>query len=262
MEFGLFVQAHVPRQEVEADPGGAEHARLLREVELAEAADRHGFKYVWSVEHHFLEEYSHLSASEIVLPFIAARTRRIHVGSAIWNLTPPVNHPARVAERVAMLDHLSEGRFEFGTGRGSSSTEFKGFGIPDGDTTRAMFDESLRQILRMWRDVPYSYDGTHFAMPARNVLPKPYTKPHPPLWVACGSPSTLEQAGRLGMGARGVQLYADIGCDQIIFGVLASTQPQAVALESVATFGRHVIPRFDTDPVHSTTRMREAAARR
>ena len=69
MEFGLFVQAHVPRQEVEADPGGAEHARLLREVELAEAADRHGFKYVWSVEHHFLEEYSHLSASEIVLPF-------------------------------------------------------------------------------------------------------------------------------------------------------------------------------------------------
>src|SRR5437870_1039220 len=86
MEFGLFVQAHVPRQEVEADPGGAEHARLLREVELAEAADRHGFKYAWSVEHHFLEEYSHLSASEIVLPFIAARTTRIHVGSAIWNL--------------------------------------------------------------------------------------------------------------------------------------------------------------------------------
>src|SRR5438552_3836093 len=67
MEFGLFVQAHVPRLEVEADPGGAEHARLLREVELAETADRHGFKYVWSVEHHFLEEYSHLSASEIVL---------------------------------------------------------------------------------------------------------------------------------------------------------------------------------------------------
>ena len=71
MEFGLFVQAHVPRQEVEADPGGAEHARLLREVELAEACDRHGFKYVWSVEHHFLEEYSHLSASEIFLPYIA-----------------------------------------------------------------------------------------------------------------------------------------------------------------------------------------------
>src|SRR5882672_1671719 len=201
MEFGLFVQAHVPRQEVEADPGGAEHARLLREVELAEAADRHGFKYVWSVEHHFLEEYSHLSASEIVLPWIAARTRRIHVGSAIWNLTPPVNHPARVAERVAMLDHLSEGRFEFGTGRGSSSTEFRGFGIPDGETTRAMFDEALREILRMWRETPYGYEGKYFSMPERNVLPKPYARPHPPIWVACGSPSTFEKAGRLGLGA-------------------------------------------------------------
>ncbi len=119
---------------------------------MAEACDRAGFKYAWSVEHHFLEEYSHISASEIVLPWIAARTKRIHVGSAIWNLTPPVNHPARTAERVAMLDHLSEGRFEFGTGRGSSSTEFKGFGIPDGETTKHMFDEALGEILRMWRE--------------------------------------------------------------------------------------------------------------
>src|SRR5262245_22972507 len=372
MEFGLFVQAHVPKHETEADPADAEHSRLMRELEVAEACDRAGFKYVWSVEHHFLEEYSHLSASEIFLPYVAARTKRIHVGSAIWNLTPPVNHPARVAERVAMLDHLSEGRFQFGTGRGSSSTEFKGFGIPDGDTTRAMFDESLAQILRMWRETPYSHDGRFFSMPARNVLPKPYTLPHPPLWVACGSPSTFEKAARLGLGAlcfslgspadfaplikvykdtirhaepigdyvndnvacvtalvcledggtarnvamemgsgyhtslvfryldtfprpagvppwpqpipeptraqleeriasgqrivgdpdecaRAVQLYADVGCDQIIFGVLASTQPQEIAMRSVELFGRHVIPRFDRDPVHSTARMRERA---
>jgi alkanesulfonate monooxygenase SsuD/methylene tetrahydromethanopterin reductase-like flavin-dependent oxidoreductase (luciferase family) len=59
MEFGLFIQAHVPRHETEADPDGAEHCRLMREVELAEACDRHAFRYVWSVEHHFLEEYSH-----------------------------------------------------------------------------------------------------------------------------------------------------------------------------------------------------------
>src|SRR2546425_62443 len=201
MEFGLFVQAHVPRHEVDADPDGAEHARLLREVELAEACDRAGFKYVWSVEHHFLEEYSHLSASEIVLPYIAARTKRIHVGSAIWNLTPPVNHPARVAERVAMLDHLSGGRFEFGTGRGSSSTEFKGFGIPDGDTTRSMFDESLREILRMWRATPHRHEGRVFSLPPRDGPPQPHTRPHPPLWVACGSPPAFEKAARLGVGA-------------------------------------------------------------
>ncbi len=372
MEFGLFVQAHVPRHEVEADPVGAEHSRLMRELELAVACDRAGWKYVWSVEHHFLEEYSHISASEIFLPYVAAQTKRIHVGSAIYNITPPVNHPARMAERVAMLDHLSEGRFEFGTGRGSSSTEFKGFGIPDGDTTRAMFDESLREILRMWRETRYSYEGKYFSMPERNVLPKPYSLPHPPLWVACGSPSTFEKAGRLGLGAlcfslgspkdfeplikiykdnikhaepvgayvnnnvacvtallctedrraarkmalnmgsgyhtslvfryldtfprpagvpewpqlipeptpeqleeriasgqrivgdpedcaKAVQQYADVGCDQLIFGILASTQPQEVALRSVELFGQHVVPRFDKDPVHSTTRMREAA---
>jgi len=201
MEFGLFVQAHVPQQEVAAHPAGAEHSRLMRELELAEACDRAGWKYVWSVEHHFLEEYSHLSASEIMLPYIAARTTRIHVGSAIYNITPPVNHPARIAERVAMLDHLSEGRFEFGTGRGSSSTEFKGFGIPDGETTRAMYDEALPQILRMWKEEAYAYEGRFFSMPERKVLPRPYTRPHPPIWVACGSPSTFEKAGRLGLGA-------------------------------------------------------------
>src|SRR5438876_789024 len=201
MEFGLFVQAHVPRHEVEADPGGAEHARLLREVQLAEASDRHGFKYVWSVEHHFLEEYSHLSASEIVLPFIAARTTRIHVGSAIWNLTPPVNHPARVAERVALLDHLSEGRFEFGMGRGSSTTEQKGFGITDPDLTRDMFDEVVGEFHKMWRPGEYAgFDGRFFSMPARNVLPKPYSSPHPPMWVAAGNPSTFEKAARMGLG--------------------------------------------------------------
>jgi alkanesulfonate monooxygenase SsuD/methylene tetrahydromethanopterin reductase-like flavin-dependent oxidoreductase (luciferase family) len=374
MEFGLFVQAHVPQHETERDPAGAEHARLMRELDLAVACDAAGFKYVWSVEHHFLEEYSHLSASETFLPYVAARTQRVHVGSAIWNLTPPVNHPARVAERVAMLDHLSEGRFEFGTGRGSSSTEFKGFGIPDGDTTRAMFDESLREILRMWREPRYAHQGRFFSMPERTVLPKPWTRPHPPLWMACGSPSTFERAARLGVGAlcfslgtprdfapliktykdnirhaepvgayvndnvacvtqlvcledrqaarrvaigmgsgyhtslvfryldtfprpagipawpalipeptpeqlderiasgnrlvgdpdevaRGVQMYADVGCDQLIFGVLASTQPQDTARASVALFGREVIPRFDRDAVHSTTRMREAALR-
>jgi alkanesulfonate monooxygenase SsuD/methylene tetrahydromethanopterin reductase-like flavin-dependent oxidoreductase (luciferase family) len=374
MEFGIFVQAHVPRHEVEADPEGAEHARLMHELELAVHADRFGWKYVWSTEHHFLEEYSHISAPEIFLPYVAARTTRLHVGSAIYNITPPVNHPARVAERVAMLDHLSEGRFEFGTGRGSSSTEVLGFGIADTDTTRAMWDEAMREIPRMWRETSYSHQGTFFSMPPRNVLPKPYTRPHPPLWVACGSPATFEKAGRLGLGAlcfslappvelaplvraykdairhaepigayvndnvacvsqlvcmedgrrarevartmgsgyhtslvfryldtfprpagvpawpalipepsaedlerriasgqrlvgdpdecaRGVQKYVDIGCDQLIFGLLASTQPQETALGTVELFGRQVIPRFDRDPVHRTTRMRQASGR-
>lgn len=201
MEFGIFHSAHVPQRGLPPDQLKAlEHQRLMEEVELCVAAEKAGFKYSWFTEHHFLEEYSHISASEVFMGFCAARTERIHLGSGIFNLTPPVNPPARVAERVAMLDHLSEGRFELGIGRGSSTTEFLGFGIPDADTTREMMDEALPEILRMWRDERYSYEGTHFAMPERRVLPRLYTDPHPPLWIAAGSPSTFEKAARLGMG--------------------------------------------------------------
>src|SRR4051812_26702451 len=202
MEFGLFTQTHVPKYFREQDPH-AEHNRLLYEIEMVKAADRSGFKYVWASEHHFLDEYSHLSANEAWLGYMAAKTSNIHLGSGIFNVTPPVNHPARIAERVAMLDHLSEGRFEFGTGRGSSTTEQGGFGIDDPELTREMWDEVMPEFKRMWRETDYSFDGKFFSMPARNVLPKPYEKPHPPMWVACGSPSTFEKAGRLGLGALG-----------------------------------------------------------
>jgi len=199
MEFGIFNSLHVPHQLSDADPH-AEPRRLLDEVAWTEAADRAGFKYAWAAEHHFLHEYSHLSASESFLGFIAARTSRIHMGSGIFNITPPVNHPARIAERVAVLDILSGGRFELGMGRGSSTTEQQGFGIDDQDETRAMFDEVIAELPRMWSETSYSHDGTYFSMPTRNVLPKPMTKPHPPMWVAAGSPATFAKAAQLGIG--------------------------------------------------------------
>src|SRR6266851_2608044 len=200
MEFGYFAQAFVPAFLLARDPS-AEHVRLMENLDFAVECDRNGIKYVWCPEHHFLTEYSHMPAPEVFLSFVAARTEQIHVGSAIFNTTPPVNHPARVAERVAMLDHLSEGRFEFGTGRGSSTTEVYGFGIESLDITKEMWDETIGEFVKMWRETKYSYQGQYFSMPERNVLPKPYTLPHPPLWVACGSPSTFEKAARLGLGA-------------------------------------------------------------
>ena len=179
MEFGIFNAACVLPRYVEQHGESAEHDRIMDEVAFIVAADKAGFKYTWASEHHFLTEYSHLSASESFLAFVAAKTSNIHIGSGIFNITPPVNHPARIAERVAMLDHLSEGRFEFGTGRGSSTTEQRGFGIEDPELTREMVAETLPQIVRMWKDEDYSYDGKFFSMPTRNVLPKPYSKPHP-----------------------------------------------------------------------------------
>ncbi len=171
----------------EKDPEHAEGNRLRDEIAWTVAADKAGFKYTWATDHHFLTEYSHLSTNESFLAYVAAMTSRIHIGSGIFNVTPPVNHPARVAERVAVLDMLSGGRFEFGMGRGSSTTEQRGFGITNPDITRDMFDEVVPQFKRMWRETDYSFDGRFFSMPPRNVLPKPETKPHPAMWVAAGS---------------------------------------------------------------------------
>ena len=194
MEFGIFSQMHCP-------PWDDEHSRYLRELEVSELCDTVGFKYDWSPEHHFLEHYSHQPAPEVYLSWVAARTKRIHIGTAITNITAAVNHPARVAERIATMDHLSEGRVEFGTGRGSSSAEWGGFAIPSAAETKPMWRESLEQIPRMWRDGSYAFEGKYFRMPERTVLPKPYSKPHPPMWVACSSPQTFAEAGELGLGA-------------------------------------------------------------
>src|SRR3954469_22222199 len=177
MEFGLFNSGCLLPGYRPGDPL-REHHRMMDEVAWTVAADKAGFKYTWATEHHFLTEYSHLSSNEAFLGYLAARTERIHLGSGIFNITPPVSHPARVAEKVAMLDHLSGGRFEFGIGRGSSTTEQRGFGILDPEETKAMIDEVIPEFKRMWRENEYSFDGKYFSMPPRNVLPKPLTDPH------------------------------------------------------------------------------------
>lgn len=207
MEFGIFVQGHVPRTRLEREGGEAEHRALTGDVELVKVADAHNWKYVWVTEHHFLTEYSHMSASEVFLGYCAAVTNRIHLGSGIFSFNPRKDHPARIAERVAMLDHLSDGRFEFGTGRGAGSREVTGYDIESTEATRPIWDEVMREIPRMWTEGEYSYEGDSFNLPypgheipTRNVLPKPWRKPHPPLWVAAGNPPTFEKAARLGMG--------------------------------------------------------------
>ena len=167
MEFGVFVGMYHPNHRREA--GETEQDVLRAELDVVQAADRSGFKYVWVTEHHFLDEYSHLSANEAWMAYALAITERIHIGSGIINITPPVCHPARVAEKVAMLDQLAPGRFEFGTGRGSSSIEVLGFGIDSMDTTRDMYDEALPEIVKMMGPDEYGpYDGKFFSMPRRS----------------------------------------------------------------------------------------------
>jgi alkanesulfonate monooxygenase SsuD/methylene tetrahydromethanopterin reductase-like flavin-dependent oxidoreductase (luciferase family) len=166
-----------------------------------ELADRLGIDYVWEVEHHFLEEYSHSSAPEVFLAAASQRTSRIRLGHGIVQLPQEFNHTARVAERIATLDLLSDGRVEFGTGESSSEAELGGFNI-DRATKRDQWEEALDAVTRMLVEVPFAgYDGTYLKMPPRNVVPKPLQKPHPPLWVACSRRETIHLAATKGIGA-------------------------------------------------------------
>jgi alkanesulfonate monooxygenase SsuD/methylene tetrahydromethanopterin reductase-like flavin-dependent oxidoreductase (luciferase family) len=293
------------------------------------------------------------------------------------NLSRPVNHPVRNAERVAMLDHITGGRYEWGTGRGAGSHEMATFDLLTSET-KAMWDEAAPEILRMWEQKDYTFEGQFFRVEKpHNVLPKPYGKGHPPLWVGCGNPGTFTKAGQLGIGAiafnfepiynlkgrieaykegisncteplgqfmndnvmmtnavvcladrkrareiamspgRGylntmvnmyhdtmppqpnavywpnpprqipdeatldmlieggyllcgspeevneqIARYQEVGCDQLVFGIPNEGFEHEEVLEMIELFGSKVIPNWDTDPVHSTTRYREQAVRK
>jgi alkanesulfonate monooxygenase SsuD/methylene tetrahydromethanopterin reductase-like flavin-dependent oxidoreductase (luciferase family) len=214
LEFGLFVQGYVPEARSKVDPE-AEHKALLEETEYVIQADQSGFKYAWASEHHFLEEYSHLSANEVFLGYLAAATERIHLGSGIFNPLAPVNHPVKVAEKVTMLDHLSKGRFEFGTGRGAGSHEILGFmpGITDMNHTKEIWEETIAEFPKMFLQEEYEgFKGKHWSLPPRKVFPKPYGKAHPAMWYAAGSPSSYAMAAKKGLGVLGfsVQKVSDM----------------------------------------------------
>ena len=376
MEFGIFLNGYLPGPA--SRDTDCEHTMIFREMAYVEQADKFNWKYAWFGEHHSLTEYSHLSSPEVMMGYLAARTERIHLSTGINNLSPRVNHPVRNAERVAFLDHVTEGRFEWGTGRGAGSHEIAAFNILDKNSTKAEWDEVIREIPRMWEQRDYSFHGEHFTVPTpHNVLPKPYGIGHPPIWVACGNPGTFAKAGQLGIGAiafnfepiyalqgriaaykeaivdctdpvgqfkndnvmmtngviclsdrerareiaktrgRGylyslvclyhdtipkpdyapvwptppldppatdedldalieagwllcgtpdevaeqVDKYQTVGCDQVVFGLPNDGMPHDEVLEMLELFGTKVIPEFDKDPVHSTTRYRQTAKR-
>jgi alkanesulfonate monooxygenase SsuD/methylene tetrahydromethanopterin reductase-like flavin-dependent oxidoreductase (luciferase family) len=376
MEFGVFLNGYVPGPAA-FDPA-CEHEMFKRETGYVIHADKYNWKYAWLGEHHSLTEYSHLSAPEVVMGYLACATERIHVGTGIMNLSPRVNHPVRCAERVTVLDHMTEGRFEWGTGRGAGSHEIAAFNILDKNSTKAEWNEVIREIPRMWEERDYTFDGDHFTVPTpHNILPKPYGAGHPPIWVGCGNPGTFTSAGQLGIGAiafnfepiynlqgridaykegiancteplgqyvndnimmtnavicmsdrkkareialrpgRGylysmvcnyhdtiphmdgipvwpeppvsvpdeesldalieggwilcgepdevaeqVAKYQTVGCDQLVFGLPSDSMAEDEVYEMLELFGSKVIPQFDTDPVHSTTRYREKAVRK
>jgi alkanesulfonate monooxygenase SsuD/methylene tetrahydromethanopterin reductase-like flavin-dependent oxidoreductase (luciferase family) len=201
MKFGIFYELQLPRPWKEDD----EHKLYQNALEQIELADRLGYDHAWQVEHHFLEEYSHSPSPESFLAAASQRTKKIRLGHGIMQLT--TNHPARVAEKVATLDLLSNGRCEFGMGESASITELEPFNV-DFDNKREIFEEAVQAILPMFRPGASEHHGKHFNMPLRTVVPKPMQKPHPPLWVACSQLDTLAKCGEWGMGALGFQFVS------------------------------------------------------
>src|SRR5689334_24544126 len=197
MHFGIFYEHQLPRPWQEDS-----EARLVQEaLEQVELADRLGINYAWEVEHHFLEEYSHSSAPEVFLAACSQRTSRIRLGHGIVQLPQAFNHTARVVERIATLDLISDGRVEFGTGEASSEAELGGFRI-DPKTKRAQWTEAIQAAAHMMVEAPFAgWEGEYLKMPPRNVIPKPLQKPHPPLWVACSRRETIHLAAQKGIGA-------------------------------------------------------------
>lgn len=199
MKFGLIYEMNLPAPHT-AQREYDVYWQALEQIALAEDV---GFDYVWEVEHHFLTEYSHSSAPEVFLGAVTQRTKRIRIGQGIAQLPHRFNHPAKVAERAAVFDIMSNGRFDLGTGRSITEAELGGFEINPGDS-KAQWEEYIELIPKMWKssaEKPFEFKGKYIDFPSRNVVPKPIQSPHPPLWVAASQPLTFEQAGERGLGA-------------------------------------------------------------
>ena len=189
MRFGLFFQ--VP--ESTGQPHAARYAEMFELIELAESL---GFDVAWLAELHFGGAFSLLSNPLMVVPVIAARTRRIRIGTAVTLL--PLHHPLSCAEQAATADLLSGGRLEFGVGRGSIPTQFHGFRIPVAEN-RARFDEALAIIRLAWTQDRFSYRGTFYDVDNLEVVPKPLQRPHPPIRVGVHTPESFAHIGDLGL---------------------------------------------------------------
>ncbi len=204
MKFGLLYEMETPRPWHALSEYNV-YWEALAQIELA---DRIGIDYVWEVEHHFLEEYSHSSAPEVFYGAVTQRTRNIRIAHGVRLLPFNFNHPIKVAEQAAVLDIMSNGRVDIGIGRATTSQELDGFGV-DYERTRSEVREALDVIVKAWTEEILEYDGKLIKVPPRRVLPKPIQKPHPPMWMACVAPDSYQMAGDRGIGVLSFSLNFD-----------------------------------------------------
>jgi alkanesulfonate monooxygenase SsuD/methylene tetrahydromethanopterin reductase-like flavin-dependent oxidoreductase (luciferase family) len=195
MRFSLIYEAQT------TDSSRAGDRKVFDEiVEQVLLAEELGFDVVWCVEHTALSNYAHMSAPETMLAYLAGITKRIGIGHGVVCLPPAMNHPVKVAERIATLDLLSKGRVHFGMGKGGTQQEAGTFGY-DLAELQPMIDEAMYLIPKIMTQDEIEHDGKYVKIPRRPIHPKPYQDPHPPIYLAVTNPETLVRAGSRGMGA-------------------------------------------------------------
>ena len=200
MQFGLLYECQRPYEGTEID-WNALYKETLDQCELA---DQVGFDNLWFVEHHFLTGFSGSPNQDAIFGALSRITKNIRIGYGVCIL--PYHHPVRVAERVALVDQLTDGRVEFGTGR-SNAYEQMGLGV-DPRNTRSLWEESIAMLPQIWQSDEFEWEGEHWQVPKRRVLPKPVQKPHPRMYLACTQADSFRLAAEKGLGVLSSASYA------------------------------------------------------
>jgi alkanesulfonate monooxygenase SsuD/methylene tetrahydromethanopterin reductase-like flavin-dependent oxidoreductase (luciferase family) len=188
MDVGIFVE--------ERRRDTSEATAFREALALTEAAEAWGLDGVWLGEIHFSPTRSVQSAPMALASFMAARTRRVRIGTAVTVL--PLANPLRIAEEVATVDHLSGGRFDFGIGRSGSPRAYDVLNISYAES-QARFEEALAIVKEAWKGEPFSYEGKFYRFQNATVAPRPVQQPHPPMRMAANSPETFGFVGRMGL---------------------------------------------------------------
>ena len=203
MRFGTFYF-------FQAAPGQRHQDIIRGELDQIVWSEELGFDEIWLTEHHFIN-YG-LSVDPAALAAAAAsRTQRIRIGLAAAIL--PFHHPVRLAEQMALVDIISNGRLDVGVGRGNRPMEFRGYRVPQ-EESRDRFDEAVEIMRRAWTEERFSYDGRFFKVPEMSVIPKPVQRPHPPLYQVCVSKDGIENTALRGWPMLNSVLFGPV--DQLI----------------------------------------------
>jgi alkanesulfonate monooxygenase SsuD/methylene tetrahydromethanopterin reductase-like flavin-dependent oxidoreductase (luciferase family) len=236
MELGLLYEFDVPQPWKGDHPLGqrmGERKAYRDSIEQIVLADKMGFHTVWCVEHHFRENRSHMPSNEVVLGALSQITKNIKLGFGVSLMPHEFIHPVRVAEKVATVDVLSQGRAQWGLGR-STPMEQQAFRV-DIPRSKEKMCAAARTVVGMWEQQYYEEHSEFLDFPRRMVTPKPWQDPHPPAWMAASTDSSAVMAGENGCGLLCFSIMQPLSKLQTLITAYRKAQERAVPLTRVTT---------------------------